>query len=69
MEFKKEDIIIVTGASSGIGEGTAFMQGEEKKYPMGYGEVSNVAKFITYLISDKTKWITSPNYIIDCGVM
>ena len=29
MEFKKEDIIIVTGASSGIGEGTALMLNEQ----------------------------------------
>ena len=29
MEFKKEDLIIVTGASSGIGEGTALMLNEQ----------------------------------------
>ena len=46
-----------------------FMEGKEKIYPMGYGEVNDVANFITYLISDKAKWIACQNHIIDCGVM
>ncbi len=38
-------------------------------YPMGIGEVSDVANMIIYLLSDKSKWITAQNYTIDCGVM
>ena len=40
----------------------------EGKYPMGIGEVDDVANYIAFLLSDKTKWIAAKNYIIDCGV-
>ena len=42
---------------------------ENPKYPFGCGEVSDVANMITYLLSDKAKWITTQNYVIDCGYM
>lgn len=38
-------------------------------YPMGLGEVSDVANMIIYLLSNKAKWLTAQNYIVDCGVM
>ena len=41
----------------------------EGKYPLGLGQPDDVANMITYLLSDKAKWITSQNYLIDCGVM
>ena len=51
-------------------KGTAeFMQDKEKIYPFGFGEVSDVSNMIIYLLSDKAKWITGQNYIIDCGVI
>lgn len=46
-----------------------YMQDKEKIYPMGYGEIEDVANLIIYLLSDKAKWIASQNYVIDCGVM
>lgn len=46
-----------------------FMQDKEKIYPMGYGEVEDVANMIVFLLSKKAKWIASQNYVIDCGVM
>ena len=42
---------------------------ENPKYPFGCGEVSDVANMIVYLLSDKSKWITTQNYVIDCGYM
>ena len=39
----------------------------EGKYPFGIGEVEDVTNMIVFLLSDKAKWITSQNYIIDCG--
>ena len=39
----------------------------ETNYPLGFGEVSDVANMIVYLLSDDAKWITSQNYVIDCG--
>jgi NAD(P)-dependent dehydrogenase (short-subunit alcohol dehydrogenase family) len=41
----------------------------EKLYPLGFGEVDDVAAFIAYLLSDKAKWIACQDYIIDCGYM
>lgn len=41
----------------------------EGKYPMGIGKPSDVASVITFLLSNKTEWITAQNYIIDCGAM
>ena len=37
------------------------------KYPMGVGEASDVANMAVFLLSDKAKWITGQNYIIDCA--
>lgn len=47
--------------------GDIARQYAEGKYPLGIGEVDDVANMIVFLLSDKTKWITSQNYIIDCG--
>jgi len=38
-----------------------------RKYPMGLGETSDVANMAAFLLSDKAKWITGQNYIIDCA--
>jgi len=38
-------------------------------YPMGLGEVLDVANMIIYLLSNKSKWLTAQNYVVDCGVM
>lgn len=46
-----------------------FMKGKEDKYPMGYGEVIDVANLVVFLLSKDSKWIASQNYIIDCGVI
>ena len=38
-----------------------------KNYPMGVGEVSDVANLVAFLLSDKARWITGQNYVIDCA--
>lgn len=50
-------------------ESQSLRDGREELYPMGFGEVSDVANFVAYLLSDSSKWITRQNYIIDCGVV
>lgn len=57
---------VVTAMTSGI-EG--LKETKEGLYPLGFGEVSDVANMIAYLLSDKSKWITTQNYVIDCGYM
>ena len=37
------------------------------QYPMGFGEPSDVANLITFLLSDETEWITAQNYVVDCS--
>ena len=41
---------------------------DEKKYPLGYGEPTDVALMMVYLLSDASKWVTGTNMIIDGGV-
>ena len=50
-------------------EAQSLREGREEKYPMGFGEVSDVANFAVFLLSDSAKWITRQNYIIDCGLI
>ena len=43
---------------------------EEKqsyRYPFGFGETKDVSDMIVYLLSDKAKFISGQNYIIDTG--
>lgn len=46
---------------------TEFLDERNSLYPLGMGEVEDVAHFIIFLLSNKSKWITSQDYIIDCG--
>lgn len=43
------------------------IKGRDEKYPLGFGEVEDVANMIVYLLSDDAKWIATQNYVIDCG--
>lgn len=44
-----------------------FLEDKKEKYPLGFGQTDDVAEMIAYLLSDKAKWLTAQNYIIDCG--
>lgn len=41
---------------------------DEKRYPLGYGEPSDVANTIAFLLSDASKWITGIELLIDGGL-
>ena len=60
---------IVTPMTHGNAPILNIMKEKKDKYPMGFGEVEDVANLITFLISDKSKWITTQNYVADCGYM
>ena len=40
---------------------------DEKRYPLGYGEPSDVANTAMFLLSDGARWITGQNIIVDGG--
>jgi NAD(P)-dependent dehydrogenase (short-subunit alcohol dehydrogenase family) len=46
-----------------------YVEKFECTYPLGFGEVDDVANCVVFLLSDKAKWITTQNYIVDCGSM
>ena len=37
------------------------------KHPLGIGSPSDVASLVCYLLSDKARWITGADYVIDGG--
>lgn len=39
-----------------------------KKYPLGFGMPEDISSFALYLLSDKAKWITGKDFVIDGGV-
>ncbi len=41
---------------------------EKKKYPLGFGDSSDIANGILYLLSDAAKWVTGSVLTIDGGV-
>jgi NAD(P)-dependent dehydrogenase (short-subunit alcohol dehydrogenase family) len=40
---------------------------DKQKYPLGYGSPIDVANLALFLLSDRSKWITGSNIIIDGG--
>ncbi len=48
-------------------DGGEYEESQIAKYPMGFGEVADVANLIVFLLSDRAKWITGQNYVIDCA--
>ena len=37
------------------------------EYPLGFGTAEDIANIVIFLLSDKSKWITGSNIIIDGG--
>ena len=44
-----------------------FVETRKDLYPFGIGEPNDVANMIVYLLSDKAKFISGQNYVIDSG--
>ncbi|WP_035650397.1 SDR family NAD(P)-dependent oxidoreductase [Flavobacterium sp. ASV13] len=43
------------------------LQKAESEYPLGYGETTDVAGLVMYLLSDMSKWMTGSDLTIDGG--
>jgi len=47
--------------------GTAFENDLLNKHPLGLGEPVDIAELVAFLISEKSRWITGQNIVIDGG--
>lgn len=47
--------------------GEDYEESQKNKYPFGFGEPNDVANMIIYLLSEKSKFISGQNYVIDSG--
>jgi len=45
----------------------SFRKLAEKDYPLGVGTIDDVVSFIEFLLSDKARWITGQNLVVDGG--
>ncbi|MBU9723008.1 SDR family oxidoreductase [Bacillus alkalicola] len=44
-----------------------FLEQAAKPYPLGVGRVEDVSNLVMFLVSEKARWITGSNYVIDGG--
>lgn len=44
------------------------IEAERQKYPLGFGEPSDIANGIIFLLSDASKWVTGTTLTIDGGI-
>ena len=40
---------------------------QKELYPLGFGKPMDVAELALFLLSDRSKWISGQDYIVDCG--
>lgn len=45
----------------------AAIYAKSEDYPFGWGEIEDVTNLVVYLLSDKAKFISGQNYVIDSG--
>ncbi len=60
-------------AGTGMTEGLSRLSEEQidaerQRYPLGFGETSDIANGIVYLLSDASKWVTGTTLTIDGGI-
>ncbi len=46
---------------------SAHLNELETMYPLGLGEPEDIANIVTFLLSDKSRWITGQNIVVDGG--
>ncbi len=44
-----------------------YLKSKANMYPLGVGEVADAAELAVFLLSEKSKWITGQDYVLDCG--
>lgn len=41
----------------------------EKRHLLGFGEVTDVSGFVLFLLSDRARWITGNDFLVDGGYL
>jgi NAD(P)-dependent dehydrogenase (short-subunit alcohol dehydrogenase family) len=59
--------MVRTSMSSATLDDRAHIDDILKKYPLGFGDVADVAALVRFLVSDEAKWITGQHFIVDGG--
>ena len=59
--------ILPSNIKTPLTEAEGYRESQKHLYPFGFGEPNDVANMIVYLLSDKAKFISGQNYIIDSG--
>ena len=60
----KTNILEQTLAASELDKAQSY----EKNYPLGFGETEDVSGITAFLLSDRAKWITGQNIVLDGGL-
>lgn len=47
--------------------GEGYEDAQKSLYPFGFGEPNDVANFVIFLLSNKSKYISGQNYVVDSG--
>ncbi len=58
---------IRTGMTQNIFENEEAMESMLRAYPLGLGEPKDIFEMVNFLVSDKSKWITGQQFVVDGG--
>ena len=58
---------IKTKMTENIFNNEELVQNMSKDYPLGFGEPNDIYEMVNFLLSDKSKWITGQQFVLDGG--
>jgi NAD(P)-dependent dehydrogenase (short-subunit alcohol dehydrogenase family) len=58
---------IQTKMTDSIFNDTSLLERMAKEYPLGLGEPNDISEMVQFLLSEKAKWITGQQFVVDGG--